>query len=66
MVIRPGADYLRARVLGHEPSGTLVLAIRRKEIPFGGQLVRHNESRAEVWSNATQVEPVGQLTLPLG
>ena len=56
---------LKARVLAHETTGTYVLAVHRREVPFGGQLVKHTESRGEVWSNGTDVEPVGQLVLGL-
>jgi hypothetical protein len=59
------ATGLKARVLGHEPMGTLVLALHVKEIAFGGQIIRHVESKGEVWSNGTQVDLIGQLVLPL-
>jgi hypothetical protein len=54
-----------ATVQAHGPSGVLVLAEHHIEKPFDGRLIRVRERRAETWSAATEVEPVGQLLLPL-
>ncbi len=55
----------KARVLAHGKMGVLVLAIHRRELPFEGRLLVTTESHSEVWSASAEVDPIGQMILPL-